>query len=231
MAYYRGKRSFNRKPFYRKKKIPNVKQTSYFSPRGILSGMKYAVKGVNLLKSLVNVEVKRYDSQPTVSNQGTTPTIQLLSGIDTGSDYFQRDGNSILAKYIDFKGNVIMDTTGNTVLVRVILFIDNDNDGQTPTASELLVDATSPGNLLSPINIDYSSRFTILMDKHINLSVNGQQSQYIRKFKKLDYHMRYLTATGSTGFGKGNIWVFTVSDDNTNQPAVRLYSRVAFIDN
>jgi len=224
--YYKGYKRYKKA-----KKIPNVKQVSWYNPRTWYSGVKYAVKGVNLIKSLVNAELKRFDIQPTVANQGTTPTIQLLSGVDAGTDYFNRDGNSILLKSIYLKANCIMDTTGNTVLVRIIVFVDNDNDGQTPSAAELLVDATSPGNMLSPINVDYSARYTILFDSHVNLSVNGDQSMFIQRFKKLNFHAKYITQTGSTGFGKGNIWVLTVSDDNTNQPAIRLYSRISFYDN
>lgn len=216
-----------RRTVRRRRPLPNVKQVKFFTPRNINTGIRYAVKGVNLMKGIINSEIHKHDVSA-AGNPSTSAGITLLTGTNQGDDVNNRQGNSSLAKYLTFNHSVTMNTSATATQVRLILFVDGDNDGQTPTAAELLTD---PTNLMSSINADYSSRFTILYDKHYFLSINGDRIDGDKFYKPLNFHIKYTGATGSTDFGRNNIWLYQVSNEVTNVPRVDYFSRYAFYDN
>lgn len=229
MVYYRNRKNYrvNYRRRYRRKKMPNVKQTSYFTPSNIATGVKYAVQGVNLLKGIINSEKKRRDQQGS-GNVSVTPSIDLLTPIDQGDEVNERNGNSVLAKYFTFGCTGVINPSAFATIMRYIIFVDNDNDGQTPTATELLTNVT---NMHSALNPDYTSRFTILADRFITLSQNGKAIEQHDIFKRLDFHIKYITGTGSTGFGKSNIWLLLYSNEDTNVPTFDYNFRLVYYDN
>lgn len=212
---------------FKRRRLPNVKQVSLFTPRNIASGVRYAVRGVNMMKGIINSEIKRFDSLNS-GGASTTPLFFILTGIDQGDDVNQRSGNSILMKYMTMKITATINSAATATLVRVTIFADNDNDQQTPTAAELY---QTSSNILSSINPDYSARYTILRDAYFTLSINGDRILMSENYKPLNYHAKYITATGSTGFGKGNIWACMQSTEATNTPTVSIVTRTAYYDN
>lgn len=209
--------------------MPNVKQISMFSPKNIYNGVRYAVKTANMLKGIINSELKRFDkTQAANPDNNAAGGFSLLTAIDEGSGVHDRDGNSILAKYLYVKMDTLINASATATMVRVIIFIDGDNSGVTPTAAELLEVAS---NTNSPINVDTTARFTIIKDLHFPMSINGDRIMHAQFYKKLDFHIRYRTATGSSGFGKNNIWAYYISNESTNVPSLSIYSRIGFYDN
>lgn len=229
MPYKRYSKSTSMRRQYRRryKRLPNVQQTKFFTPRNVASAARYAVKSVNLIKSLVNSELHKHDVAAT-GNPGTSAGISLLTGTNQGDDVNNRQGNSSLAKYLTFKHSVEMNTSASATIVRFIIFIDTDNDGIAPTAAELL---QFPSNINSSINPDYSSRFTILYDKHYYLSINGTRVDGDKFYKPLNFHVKYTGPTGGTDFAKNNIWLYQVSNEVTNVPVTTYTTRFAFYDN
>lgn len=231
---YNSRRTYRRKgPIRynrRRRRIPNVNQVGFFTPRNLYTAARYAVKGVNLMKGIINSELKRYDVSvnPTATS---TASYTLLSGIDQGDDANQRSGNQVLAKYLMYNISATISASATATHLRVIIFIDTDNDGETPTTAELLQQVGATTQLTSPINIDNTGRFTILADVHMPLSINGDRILVMKGFKKLNYHQKFLTATGSTGFGKGSIWAYVASNEGTNPPTVILTTREGYYDN
>ena len=209
------------------KRLPNVKQIRFFTPRNVATAARYAIRGVNMMKGIINSELHRGDVEVNVT-PNTTAAIALLTDINQGDDVNNRNGNSILAKYISVRASCAINNSATATMVRFIVFVDGDNDGQTPTAAELL---TTPTSILSTINPDYSARFTILYDKHFTLSINGDRVMIDKFYKSLNFHIKYITGTGSTGFGRNNIWVYTISSEATNTPNLNIYSRIAWYDN
>lgn len=222
-ALTRTRRSFRRKF----KRLPNVNQTRFFTPRNISTGVRYAVRGVNLMKTLINSELKRFDTNVS-QTPTTTAAIQLLTPIDQGDDVGNRNGNSILAKYHTFGYTMTIDGAATGTIVRIIVFTDGDNDGQTPTAAEVLENSTL---INSAHNRDYTARFTVLHDKTYCMSINSDRVIQDKVYTPLNFHIKYITGTGSTGFGKNNIWYLYMSNEATNAPIFLGYSRLAFYDN
>lgn len=233
MAY--GKKSMYRRPYkrtynrrYRKKRYPNVKTTSYFTPRNVYSAARYAARGYNLLKGIVNAEVKRYDG--TVSqNISNAYTMSLLSAVDQGDDVQNRNGNSILAKYFTLSYNLTMNASATGTFFRMIIFADGDSDSTNPVDTDLLQNNAT--GITSPINSDNTQRFTVLYDNVHCLSINGDRVVNEKIYRPLHFHIRYRTGTASTGHSKNNIWAFLLSNEATNTPLLTFDFRLAFYDN
>lgn len=222
------KRVIVRRRMTRRKKLPNVKQISFFTPRNINAGLRYAVKGVNLMKGIINSEIKKSDISMNPLQPSTTAIFTLLSEINQGDDYNNRQGNSVLDKYLTLRWGLSLNAAATFTQVRMIIFIDGDNDMETPTEAQLL---TTPTNLMSSINPDYSARFTILYDQVHNLSNSGEKVISDKFYKVLNFHSKFVTGTGATGFGRNSIWLYLKSTEATNTPVFTGYSRIAFYDN
>lgn len=230
MYYKRSSKTFRRPLMKRRRKskrLPNLNQTRFFTPQNITTGVRYAVKGVNLMKSLINSELKRFDTSFSAL-PSSTASFNLLTATNQGDDVENRNGNSILAKYITWNYTLTMNASASATMVRFIVFVDGDNDQQTPTEAELLANSAI---FTSAINPDYTSRFTILYDRIHSMSINGDRIITDKWYKPLNYHIKYITGTGSTGFGKGNIWLYSKSNEATNTPTHTGYVRLAFYDN
>lgn len=194
---------------------------------GKMTGMQ---KQINVIKSLINVEKKVLDTNadPTPSN---TASIVTLSNVAQGDDYNQRNGRKIKADSIYLNGQVrIENTAAKETVLRVIIFIDSESDGETPTAAELLQDGT---DLQSPLNYAYAgTRFKVLMDRYLLVSSNGPQNKAIKFYRKLGHHVSYLgTGATSGNMGTGNIYMLLMSNEPTNTPTFSYWARFRFIDN
>lgn len=215
---------------YRRKRLrkrPNVGQLNFRNVGNMtLSQAAYgAMRGLNMVKGIINSEKKRYDLTHSFSIS-TTPTFTLLSGLAEGDDVANRIGNSILAKYLTFDYYVSMNGSASRSTVRVLVFADTQNNGTTPAVADLLIGS----NLTSPINPDNTQRFTVLFDDHIDLSQNGDGIRTIKHYIPLNFHIRY-TASGGTAVTKNNIYMMVVSNEATNTPAFVGDSRLVYYDN
>lgn len=188
-----------------------------------------ALKGVAYLKGLVNSERMYFDCNDT---QGPTynGAITLLSGIATGDDDGARTGNSILARslYLNFSSTI--NASATTTLVRLIVFMDKMNTGTAPTVADIL---STPGNgyaPLCPLNVDHTSRYKVLMDKKLTLSINGSRIARTIKYVPLMTHIKY-TGVNATDVYKNNIYVLYITDQLANTPLVNLCSRLGYHDN
>lgn len=188
-----------------------------------------AWKGVKMLKGLVNVERHFYDhSVITVNNQTNTPTITVLNDIAAGSANDERNGTSILAKYLLITYIVKVASPAVAVNTRVMVVHDLQNHGVAPTNGELF---EQPSNqVTSRLNSNQTDRFWILYDRVISLSVTGEQTITVKKLIPLNFHMKY-DGPLSTDWETGSIFLVTVSDENTNGSYVSVDTRLAYYDN
>lgn len=214
------------------------KKRSYGRKKGGFLNRKYSAmdlaskawSAAKYVKALVNVEHKFLDTTYTYTAQSTTPVVTWLTSISEGSDYNQRDGISVKASALYIKGTAAPNPTQTTFLqqLRCIIFQDNDNTGTAPVASDLLEAST---DIHSPLNHTNGKRFRVLMDKNylINADANGGHS--IKKYFKLNDHIRWSNST--TGTREGHIYMLTMSDTATaaQEPGISWYSRLRYIDN
>lgn len=217
-----------RKTYPRKRKtLPNIQQSLPRRIFGLANQAMYAYKTVNMLKGIINSELHKHDHSVS-EMQSSTFSMTLLSDINQGDDYNNRSGNVILGKYMTIKALPYIHSSATASNLRLIFFVDTGPNGTTPTATELL---TTPTSILSPLNPDYSARFTVLRDVHFALSINGNRTSFKKFYIPLNFHLRFVGATGSTDYDKNSIWMYAVSDEATNTPTNTVYARICFYDN
>lgn len=186
-------------------------------------------KDVMWLKSVVNVEKKYIDTAASTTSSSTAAFV-LLNGLTTGDTGQTRDGQSIKCSSLLLRYVASINALATTSIHRVIIFLDNQPNGTAPTAAELL-DVTSSS--LSPLNIDYGTRFKVIRDVITNLSQNGQQIRTVKKFVKLRFHTKFNTGTAGTiaDITRNSLYMLHQSDQGTNVVTFAYQARVRFIDN
>lgn len=190
-----------------------------------------AWKGVKMLKSLINVERKTYDTDPVLNTPTITgPGLDWLTTISEGSDYNQRTGISVKANSLYLRGFL---TLGGTVPLptnlRMVVVLDKEGYGTSPTTTDVFEDATHFNAPLSHINV---RRFTILSDKVYSLCPGNNQTLHFKSFMKLNHHVLWSNST--TGTKQGHIYCFYFADNynaTTSFVTTSYHSRFRFIDN
>jgi len=149
--------------------------------------------------------------------------IKVTEAIAQGDQTYQRNGNKISFKTLMGRMRIFLETTadttlwsGNTPIVRMIIFSDRYNQGVYPTKTEMLENAA---NAWSFLNWNNRKRFRILKDKFIKLDSpqawtnNAAQEQMINKgpytklvkfrikFKKNIFYKGATEAEASNGPG------------------------------
>lgn len=185
-----------------------------------------ALKGVQYLKSIVNVERKFLDYNQVNQVIGTSATVYPLTQVAGGDAYNQRDGNSIKAASLLLRITAVLNLPSEQSFVRCILLIDNEQRASNPTSTEVL---ENPTDYLSPINHINGSRFTVLRDFFLNLR-KDMNALISKKYIKLGHHIKYSSTT-STDTKEGNIYLLLISDTSMNAPTIDFDSRLRFIDN
>lgn len=187
-----------------------------------------AYRGVKYLKSLVNVEKHPHDVNTSVNPDATTGVFTLLNGVGQGDAAGDRNGNSILMRSININLKYTINASATNTTIRTILFWDKECNGSTPVAGDFLQNVSAMGNY----NHDEASRFTMIYDKRISLSISGTQESSRRIYRKLQRHTHYDGASNAiTDMVDYSLWLFMISDEGTNTPTVQFRSQVLFIDN
>nr|UOF78571.1 capsid protein [Cressdnaviricota sp.] len=191
----------------------------------------YALKAWNLakmLKGLINTESKYGDS----GIQTLTPTnaggVSYLSGLAQGLTNITRVGNSILAKSILLNIQCVINASATNTVVRLVLFVDHDNQGATPAVTDLIQSADARA-FINRVN---GKRFSVLKDWQyvLNTSTGAQQNDKV--FLRLAHHIKYSGTDAAIGSQlQGAMFLMVISDQATNTPTVIYNSRLRYIDN
>lgn len=167
-------------------------------------------------------ELKFKRTAATSQTSSTSSTVWALTqGITQGDGESTRDGAQIMLKHLEcdvqVKNNVLI-TSGFTTAFRMIVFVDNFNQGTLPAATDILV----ASSVLSTytVNVYQSKRFRILHDKKVTLTngseTNGLLLKWHTKYSRL---VQYLgTSDASASNGRGAVFVLFVTDEGTNPP-------------
>lgn len=178
--------------------------------------------------SLINVEFKK-EAKVISTTIGTAGTFICLSNLAQGQTSSTRNGNSIKGKSVHLRMSCVRDTAGpNAVSVRIILFLDKGSQGLTPATGDLLHAASA----YSSLNSNNGKRFRVLADEFFSLSQGSSASNAIAMFRQLNHVIEY-GGTGSTvgDITNGHLWLYAISNENTNPPTLNGYSALRFVDN
>lgn len=198
---------------------------------GYINMARRALEVAETVKKLVNVEKKMISNVYTNVAITTTPALYLLSGVDEGTNQYQREGISVKAVANSFKADVILNqTTPTDAIVRIVLFRDESPNGVLPLAVDLLEVADINGHY-NKDNI--GTRFKVLFDKMIVLNVNNISNAICREYHKLNTHMKYKGPSNAlTDCTTGHYFVLFLSNQPTaTAPVLNYDNRLDFIDN
>lgn len=231
MAY---KKTYRKKAYKRKPKQAKWKQMLKLG-KGMYNDMKgplgYAIRGVNMMKNLINTE-KKYIENLTIGPIIVTSAgrIDCISLIAQGLTDITRVGNSILGASLQLRKNVVVSAVDPSQTLRMILFLDKNNaNGTLPLVTDVLTTA----DISSMSNINNNDRFVILRDSVVTVSTSGDNKNYEKFYVDLTrLHIKFDgTAATQASAAENHIYVLLISDVAVNGPTVTVGNRIAFYDN
>lgn len=198
------------------------KQTVYGSATFLA---QKAIKGVAALKGIINSELKKVDVTATTTPT-TTGTVIHLTGTAQGDTIGTRNGNSVLLKYISFKGLLSWNASANSSFLTMYIVKDIQQVGDTTPAVTDFLD-TSYGSL-GVLNTAYPGRFKILLKK--KYVQDAKKPISVDLFIKTDYHLKY-NGTAASDIQKNGTYLVLISNEATNTPSIQWMARAAYYDN
>lgn len=225
MPYYgrRRRRTFRRRR-YKKSSRPNY--TTIGAAKFLA---KRAYQGVRYLKGLVNSEMFKFDNSFN-STVSTSPGSLNLVGIGQGDDENQRQGNSILARYLHLRFDITIHASATNTFLRMVLVCDKQQTADTsPTFSDIF-DTSTVSAVIGPLNKNTVGRYSIMFDRVFKLDNQAHPNIFKKMYFKLYRHVRY-NGTATTDVQKNGMWLFYVSNEATNTPTLTLQSRIGYHDN
>lgn len=188
-----------------------------------------AWRGVRYVKGLVNSEMY-YHTLLGTQNPLNVGSIISLSEIAVGDTSFTRTGNSIFARSLTFNINASQHPSSiRNTFVRMILFQDNQQIGDTaPTQSDIL-ESSSP---LSLLKTGTAGRFKIMKTWEFTLSTQNP-AKVIKYYKNFRHHIRY-NGVEPTDIQKGGLYLLVNSSETVisdQAPIIQYNIRLGYHDN
>lgn len=192
---------------------------------------KKALRGVNTLRKLVNVEHKFITSENISVTASSTGSVTLLNGVGQGDTAQTRDGASI--RFVRYIANFTLSqhASANLTYIRLILVWYYENNATAKVLGNILQDTTDTKSMIQEDNL---GKFRVLMDKHVMLCDSGNKGKTMAVDLPLNAHSVYTigsTGSAATDIQKGALYLLCVSNQATNTPEVKFSSRAIFIDN
>lgn len=198
--------------------------------------------------SPISPEKKAYDINGTTYQINTTGSVTALCTPQLGTDLANRVGRRIKLTSVYIRGDVGLEAAYTSAAVQVhaqqarfILFMDYQPNGIIASATDLLTQATSWGQL----NLNNRERFKVLKDKTFVFDnyeksaatdANWGRTIYNFKcFKKLDedcvFNSNNLGTIGDIQTGAlYMLWIGSLASGANTDGNARLTTRVRFID-
>lgn len=198
---------------------------------GYLDTAARALAVAYAVKKLINVEFFNFRAVFTV-DPNTSGAVVNLTAIAQGDDDNDRQGNKIRAKYIQVQGNIKLNaSTATDTNTRMVIVRDNNGSTSQPAISDLYSSVAAFIANKPPFKDPQSnSRFSILMDKWVNVNDISTRAKPVQWSMSLDHHI-YFTGGAATDEGKGHLYLFIASSEATADPVVAITSVFRYLDN
>lgn len=203
------------------------KAAAAYSQPSVEGIAKAAWSGVKYLRTLVNSEVHKRETGPASQAISTTPTVFHLTAISQGDLDTDRTGLSIYLSYVSLRLYFSVHASATSSIVRVILVQDKQQIGDTTPG---MADVISSASTLAHYNNNTVGRFTIMMDETFWLDQGMYRTHIIKKFKKINSHVRF-NGTSSLDIQKQGLYLMMISTEATNTPTMNYSVRTAWHDN
>jgi len=187
---------------------------------------KLAWRGVRAIRGLVNAEKHFTDTSfsTAISNSGA---ITHLSAVAQGDTNATRTGNSIFSRMIFAQGVFTLNTSADEDTVRVIVFSDKQQIGDTTPA---VTDVLTSASINSPLNVTTLGRFQILKEFRRTFTSAGVNRGTYKFAIPMRHHVRY-NGTASSDVQKGGLFVLLIASQPTNTLGHSAEWRLTFYDN
>lgn len=223
-------------PYFRKRRYPNRRRRkrrapAWYNKKYSVGDMaSYAARGFRYLKSIVNVEYKSHDVSTSITTSGT---VINFHSIGSGAGDGQRTGNSIKAKSLLIRGQIIGNATADSMFARIIIFMDTQQIADTQPSQTDVLDQDVADQLLAPLSNTTAGRFKIFMNKQI--AINNKitaipVAMTFKYFKRMGHHIRY-NGTATSDIQKGGIYLLFIHSGGVNTPTFDLTGRLRYVDN
>lgn len=180
-----------------------------------------------------NVETKRLGISCS-GNLGTSGTMfPLTQGIIVGDTSFERSGEAITITEVDVRGMPIINgsATSRTSYLRMVIFQDTMNNGNTPSVGHLIATTDVTANWTD--DVWKTKRMRILYDYTFNTGTinSGFNSKPTHTTIRMNRKVFYQGSTDATASnGAGSLWLYAWSTDATNSPAIQANILVKYRD-
>lgn len=202
----------------------SYKKRSYRSNPTWGGTAKRALKIAMGVAKLVNAETKFFDINQTVVASNYNGTIAELCLPTQGVSAIQREGDSIKMKNLTWRGMITYN--GQNELVRLIIFIDNQNT--ITTGAQLLQTVGLANAPFSPKQVDNKYDSKILLDREYMITINDPIVK-VDFGLEIDTHLHFNYAAATVD--KNDLKYCIISQTNVTGATYSFYSRVTYMDN
>lgn len=159
-----------------------------------------------------------------------TGTVTLLNGVAQGTTANQRIGRKLIMKSILMRIGVSKQpSTAGEGLMRLLVIYDAQTNAAIPLATDIL----QINDISSPMNLNNSDRFKVILDKTWNIG-SVDNTSYIRAlYKKCKLETKFNNGGGATvgDIQTGGLFALTYCTGLTTATvAGQVYSRIRYYD-
>jgi hypothetical protein len=192
---------------------------------------KRAYNGVKYIKGLVNSEKHFRDFSSTDNIASSAWTVHSLCAIPIGDENYERTGNSVLLRGLNFKIQCDENASATyTTTLKIVCVRDKQQVGDTAPNG---LDVFKSAHIDTYMANDQWGRFEVVFSKTVVLSAatgGGVSNRYISKFVPLQIHQRYNGPLAGD-IQKNGYYLLLISNQSTNAPSVQVQCRTTFYDN
>jgi len=194
-----------------------------------------AISGVKKIARLINIETKAFTLSFSFT-PASTPSIVYLSAVAQSLDQGGRVGNSLRLQRLYWR--YIMNSNAAATddrPVRVMIVRDNECQGATPSADDILVDvSTGITSTLSPVDINNSNRFAVLQDEmHLLGGTTFQTNGSAAMTNNVSHngHIKYRGTTAAVASAaEGALFFLCTTTFASNNPVGQFYFTMWYTD-
>ncbi len=199
----------------------------------VISDASKALALARGVKRLLNVEFKNHDLlQGAVGIPDGVGTIFQLTNIPQGDTGTSRDGANVKITSIYIKGIMILSSSANSTVYRIMLVEDKQTNQAIYSTADLLADTGNVNSLVAPLNLDNQFRFNVLYDQLSVVDDGAKKSLPFKIFKTVNKRLRFDASTPGIGDLRSSSYsLLMISSEPTNTPSMRFFSRFRFVDN
>ena len=216
------KRNYKKKQFY-KALIPSL---STLQKTAVTAHV--AMKTAKTAMSLLNVELKHFDTAQTIYPYTSNFSTVALFNIPQGDADNQRNGEKLRIKSLNITGVVVKNGGVANTLVKFVLVKCPTVHSDTSPGTQVYVDPL----MCTFRNMDFTKKYSVIWTKTIALNTISTKKLF-DKYIKLNIPVSYTSSAGDSV--EANQYFLMVTSDQANNaaslPTITLKTRVRYIDN